>query len=82
MVELAEVNEEAFHPLLCDGVALIPLLFLAFVGQSSLIVSLFDRILALIVVEHTAKLEEHHTFDEFFAVDPVELAYQFGKDGI
>ena len=73
LVELTEVDEEALHPLLGYGIALVTLL-LALCGELTLIISLLDRLLTLIVVEHTAKLHEHDPSHELFLIQPVELA--------
>ena len=51
-VELTEVDEEAFHPFLGYGIALVTLLtFLTFAREAALVIGLLDRLFALVVVE-------------------------------
>ena len=75
LVELTEVDEETLHPFLGYGIALIPLL-LALGGELALVIRLLDSFLAVVVVEHTAKLHEHDPSQELLLVEPVELAQE------
>ena len=62
-VQLTEVDEETLHPLLGDGIALVALLALTVALQAAALIGLLDGLLLLIVVEHTAELEEHHALE-------------------
>ena len=82
-VELTEVDEEALHPLLGHGIALVALLaFLAFAREAALVIGLLDRLFALVVVEQATVLEEHQSAYKLLAVDPVELTDQLGEHGV